>query len=107
MKAHLLNGVGVVGSGESEVLKRAGQAPVRRRVSDRGPIVLRKLRFSIDKRGAGLAVGHASPLQYVDGILALVQEETLGPAFGGNAEEVEGPQVLHRKLSLEGDDRAW
>jgi hypothetical protein len=32
MKAHLLNGVGDVGPGESEVLKRVGQAPVRRRV---------------------------------------------------------------------------
>jgi hypothetical protein len=39
--------------------------------------------------------------------LALVQEETLGPTFGNDAEEVmEGPQVLHRKLPLEGDDRA-
>jgi hypothetical protein len=28
----------------------------------------------------------------VDGVLALVKEETLGPTFGGNAEEVvEGP----------------
>jgi hypothetical protein len=36
----------------------------------------------------------------------LVQEETLGPAFSGNAEEVmEGTQVLHRKLLFEGDDR--
>jgi hypothetical protein len=82
--AHLLYGVGDVGLGKGDVLERAGQAPVRRRVGDRGPIGLRKLRLSVDKRGAGLVVRHASPLQDVDGVLALVKEETLGPAFGGN-----------------------
>jgi hypothetical protein len=52
------------------------------------------------------AVGHASPLQDVEGVLALMQEETLGPAFGGDAEEVmERPRVLHRELTLEGNDR--
>jgi hypothetical protein len=45
-----------------------GQAPVRRCVGDRGPIVLRELRLSVDRGGAGLAVGDASPLQDVDGV---------------------------------------
>jgi hypothetical protein len=81
MKAHLLNGVGDVRSGECEVLESARQAPVRCRVGDRGPVVLRELRLSVDRRGARLAVGHASPLQNVDGVVTLVQEETLGPAF--------------------------
>jgi hypothetical protein len=36
------------------------------------PVVLRELRLGVDRRGAGLAVGHASPLQDVDGVLALV-----------------------------------
>jgi hypothetical protein len=59
------------------------------------------------RRGARLAVGHAIPLQNVDGVLTLVQEETLGPTFGSDAEEVvERPQILHRQLSLEGDYRA-
>jgi hypothetical protein len=58
-------------------------------------------------RGAGLAVRHASLLQDVDDVLALVKEETLGPTFGGDTEEmVEGPQVLHCELPLKGDDRA-
>jgi hypothetical protein len=106
MEAHLLDGVGDDGPRESEVLERACQAPVRRRVGDRGPIVLRELRLSVYKRGAGLPVGHASLLQDVDDVLALVQEDTLGPAFGSDAEKVERPQVLHRKLLLEGDDGA-
>jgi hypothetical protein len=62
MQAHLLDDVGDVGPREGEVLEHASQAPVRRRVGDRGPIVLIDLRLSVDKRGAGLAVGHASPL---------------------------------------------
>jgi hypothetical protein len=107
MEAHLLDGVGDVRPGEGDVLERAYQAPVRRRVGDRVPVVLRELRLSVDRHGARLAVEHASPLQNVDGVLALVQEETLGPVFSGDAEEVmERPQVLHRKLPLEGNDRA-
>jgi hypothetical protein len=106
MQAHLLDGVCDVGPGEGQVLERAGQAPVGRRV-DRGPVILRELRMRVDRRGAWLAVGHASPLQVVDGVLALVEEETLRPALGGDAKEVvKRPQVLHPELPLNSDDRA-
>jgi hypothetical protein len=88
MQAHLLDDVCDVGPGEGEVLEHAGQAPVGRRVGDRRPVVLRELCLSVDRRGAGPAVRHASPLQDVDGVLALVEEETLGPTLGGDAEEV-------------------
>jgi hypothetical protein len=92
VQAHLLDGVGDVGPREGEVLERAGHAPVGRRVGDRGPVVLGELRLSVDRRGAGLAVGHVSPLQDVDGVLALVKEEPLGSAFVSDAKElVEGP----------------
>jgi hypothetical protein len=103
MQAHLLDGVGDVGPGESEVLKRAGQAPVGRRVGDRRPVVLRELRLSVDRRGAGLAVRHASPLQDVDGVLVLVEEETLfiywwqSRRLGGRGE---GPAAGRKKLNL-------
>jgi hypothetical protein len=107
MQAHLLDGVGDVGSGEGEVQECADEALVGRSVGDRGPVVLRELRLSVDRCGAGLLVGHASPLQDVNGVLALVEDETLRPTIGGDAEEVvEGPQVLHRELPLKGDDRA-
>jgi hypothetical protein len=85
--------LGNVGHGEGQVLEHAGQAPVGRRVGDRGPVVLRELCLSIDRRGAGLAVGHASLLQDVHGVLALVEEETLRPALDGDAKEVvKGPR---------------
>jgi hypothetical protein len=88
MQAHLLDGVSDVGPREGEVLERAGKAPVGRRVGDRRPVVLRELGLGVDRHGARLAVRHASPLQDVDGVLALVEEETLRPALGGDAEEV-------------------
>jgi hypothetical protein len=72
MEAHLLNSVGDVEPGEGEVLECACQAPVRRRVGDRGAVVFRELRLGVNRRGAGLAVGHASPLQDVEGVLALM-----------------------------------
>jgi hypothetical protein len=107
LQAHLLDGVGDVRPGEGEVLERADEAPIGRRLSDRGPVVPRELRLSVDGCRAGLAVGHASPLQDVDGVLALVEEETLRPKFGGDVKEVlERPQVLHRELPLKGDDCA-
>jgi hypothetical protein len=40
MQAHLLDDVGDVRPREGEVLERAGQAPVGRRIGDRGPVVL-------------------------------------------------------------------
>jgi hypothetical protein len=62
MQAHLLDGVGDVGPGEGVVLERTGQAPVRRRVGDRGPVVLIELHLSVDRCGTGFEVGHASSL---------------------------------------------
>jgi hypothetical protein len=73
MQAHPMDDVGDVRPREGDVLERAGQASVGCRVGDRGPIVLRELRLSVDIRGVGLAVGHVSPLQDVDGVLALVK----------------------------------
>jgi hypothetical protein len=53
-------------------LKGAGEAPVGCRIGDRGLVVLRELCLSVNRRGAGLAVEHASPLQDVKSVLALV-----------------------------------
>jgi hypothetical protein len=107
VKARLLNGVGDVGPIECQVLESAGEAPVGRRVGDQGSVVLEELRLSVDRRGAGLAVGHDSMLQDVEGVLALLEEETLRPPLCGDPEEVvERPQVLHHELALNSDDRA-
>jgi hypothetical protein len=62
--------------------------------------------MSVNRRGEGLAVGHAGPLQDVDDVLALVKGKTLVPAFSDNAEEVvEGPRSITNS-PLKGDDHA-
>ena len=88
VEPHLLDGVGDVGPGEGQVLEGADQALVGHHVGDRGPVVLRELRLIIDRRGAGLAGGHASPLQDVESVVALVEEETLSPSLDSGVEEV-------------------
>jgi hypothetical protein len=106
MQTDLANDVGDVGPG-GQLLEGGGQALVGRSVGNRGPIVLRELRLSVDRRGAGLAVGHASPLQDIDGVLTLVEGETLRPTLGGDAEEVvKRPHFPDRELPLKGDDCA-
>jgi hypothetical protein len=52
MQAHVLDNVVDVGSGEGEVLEHTGQASVGCRIGDRGFVVLRELRLSVERRGA-------------------------------------------------------
>jgi hypothetical protein len=56
MQAHPLNDVGDVGSGEGQVLEGIDQAPVGCRIGDRGSVILREFRLSVNRRGVGLAV---------------------------------------------------
>lgn len=71
-KAHLLDGVGNIRPRESHILERVGEAPIDYRVGDWWSVVLREHRLSVDMCGSGLVVGHASPIQDVKTILALV-----------------------------------
>jgi hypothetical protein len=42
----------------------------------------------VHRSRAGLTVSHASALEDVDGVLALVEEQALGPALDGDPQEV-------------------
>jgi hypothetical protein len=84
VEAHLLDRVGNVGPG----------------VTDRPPHVGGDLGLSVDRRGAGLAVAHASTLKNVSSILALVEEETVRPLLYWDAEEVVERAEVHRELLL-------
>jgi hypothetical protein len=61
VKAHLLDDVGDVKSGEGKVPESPSKAPVGRHVADQGAAVIRDLRLSVNNRVAGIAVGHVSP----------------------------------------------
>jgi hypothetical protein len=102
VEAHLLDRVGNVGPGEGEVLESPTQAVVGSRVADGAPHIGGDLGLSVDRRGAGLAVAHASTLKDVSSKLALVEEKVVGPLLYWDAEEVvERAEVLHCKLLLE------
>jgi hypothetical protein len=83
-----------VWSGKCDVLESAGEAPVGCHVADRGLVVVGELRPSVDRHRVGLAVGHASSLQNVEGVLALVEEEALGPPLHGDPRKWRGPRSI-------------
>ena len=63
--------------------------------------------MSVQQSRAGLTVSHASALEDVDGVLALVEKQALRLALHGDSQEVvQLTQVLHRELLLEGGDDA-
>lgn len=64
------------------------KAPVGRHIADQGTAIVGDLHVDVNKRGAGLAVGHARLVHNVDDVYALVKEETLGMSLHGNPEEV-------------------
>src|SRR6185436_19237490 len=106
METDLLDSVGEVRPGESEVLQRTGQTPVGRRISHRITQISRQLRLSVDRSGAGLAISHPSPLQDIKSVLPLVNEKTRRARLNSDTQEVvELTKILHSELLLQrGDD---
>jgi hypothetical protein len=67
----------------------------------------RDLALHVHRGRTGLALGHASALKEVDGVLSLVKEQALGTTLDDDPQEVmEHPQVLHRELLLKAGDDA-
>jgi hypothetical protein len=83
VNAHLLDGVSDVGSGEDELLQGPSKAAVGSRISDGGGCG-KYLALHVHWGHTGLALGHASALEEVDGVLSLVKEHDLGPALDGD-----------------------
>jgi hypothetical protein len=79
VEAHLLDCVGNIEPSEGEVLESPSQATVGIQVTNGGPHIGGDLGLSVDRRGAGLAVAHASMLKDVPSILVLVEEEVVKP----------------------------
>jgi hypothetical protein len=70
VEAHLLDHIGNVGPGEGEVLESPNKVAVGSRVANGGGGLMSE---------ETLAVAHASTLKDVPSILALVEEEVVGP----------------------------
>jgi hypothetical protein len=89
IEAHLLDDVGDVGASEDEVLQGRvlqgpGETPIAGRISYRRAVVEGYLALSVHRSRVGLTISHASALEAVDGVLALVEEQALGPVLGGD-----------------------
>jgi hypothetical protein len=74
VKSHLLDCVGDVRSGESEVPESPDLASVGNWVADRSTHD-EDLGLGVHRRGASLAVAHANMLNDIPSVLVLVQEE--------------------------------
>jgi hypothetical protein len=70
MEADLLDSVGEIRPGESEVLYGASKTPISSRISHKITQSSRQLRLSVNRSGARLAISHPGTLEYVQGILA-------------------------------------
>lgn len=107
MKAHILDVVCDVGPGEGEVLEGFEKALVGHHVAYRDTGIVGDLRLGVNKRGARLAVEHASPLQDFEYVLPLMEKEALWTTLHVDPQKaVEKTQVLHRELLLPGGDCA-
>jgi hypothetical protein len=70
MEADLLDSVGEIRPGESEVLYGANKTPISSRISHKITKSSRQLHLSVNRSGARLAISHPGTLEYVQGILA-------------------------------------
>jgi hypothetical protein len=77
VEAHLPDRVDVRPA-ERKVLESPGQVVISSRIANIGAHVGGDLGLSVDRRGVGLAVAHASVIKDVQSVLTLVKEEVVG-----------------------------
>jgi hypothetical protein len=77
VEAYLLNHVGDARPSEDEVLESLDHAVVDSQVDDMGTHVGGDLGLSVDRCSVGLADTHATVLNDIPSVLALVQEEVV------------------------------
>ena len=87
VEARLLHGMSNLGTGERQVLKRAGKTPVLSSISDEGTLIGRELATCVDGRHTRVAVHHTGALKKVDGVLALREKHPRSRAENRRSEE--------------------
>jgi hypothetical protein len=88
MEVDLLDSIGEVRPGESEVLLVCSKTPIGSRIGHNITQSSRQLHLSVNRSGARLAVSHPSMLQDIKGILTLVKEKTSLTGLNYHAQEV-------------------
>jgi hypothetical protein len=101
MEADLVDNVGEIRTGESEVVQGSSKTPISSRINHRITQSSRQLRLSVNRSGEGLAFSHSGTLQDIQGILALVEEKTSLTGLKCQTQKVvKLTQILHGKLLL-------
>jgi hypothetical protein len=106
MKAHLLDSIDDVEMGEDKVLQCSDKTLITGRISHRRAGVGGDLALSVHQSRAGITISHASSLEDVNSVLALVEEQALGLTLNSDPQDVvQLTQVLHGEFLLKrGDD---
>jgi hypothetical protein len=102
VEADLLDGVGVVGAGERQVLEGSGEAPEVSQISNKRPRLGGDLGLCVHRRRNWLVVHHASSLKNIESKLTLSEEEHVHLMLYRDSQKMEGPKILHDEFPLEG-----
>jgi hypothetical protein len=101
MEADLVDNVGEIWTGESEVVQGSSKTPISSRINHRITQSSRQLRLSVNRSGVRLAISHPCTLQDIQRILTLVKKKTSLTVLNSHAQEVEKlSQILHGKPLL-------
>jgi hypothetical protein len=87
MEAHL-DDVSNVRESEDEVLQGPNKTSIAGRISHQRAVIGGDLALSVHWSRAGLIISHASVLKDVNGVLAQVEKQALGPTLDGDPQEV-------------------
>ena len=86
---------------QGQVLESAGEAPVLRGVGDRRTLGSRELGMSVNRCRRRVTLGHAFPLEKIQRVLALAEEQPVGGARDGDPKEVvQLSEVRHGELEV-------
>ena len=102
VEARLLDDMINVGTGERQVLKRPGKAPVLSSIGDEWSLIGRELATCVDGCHTRATVHHTGALKKVDGVLALREKHPRSRERDRDPEEVrQVPEIGHGELPVE------
>jgi hypothetical protein len=103
VEADMLDSIDDVRTGECQILWGTNEAPKLSQISNRRPILDRDHCLHVHGCRNWLAFHHAGVLKDVKSVLVLREEELIWSLLYGDSQEVmEGSEILHGELSLEG-----
>ncbi len=105
VKTDLLDSIGDIWPGKSQVLEGTSKTPIVHGITNRGTIGGRELGIGVNRGSTWLAICHASTLQNLEAVLALTEMKARGLSRNRDAQEMmQAAKILHREFRLESTD---